>query len=270
MFKNLPKHSRKNAKVAILSSLPLIFASTVSASTLKTSDSIGLSQSDNKAELRQEFLNNSQPKTMADYLLMNGTNKTRTEVLQLSAKENPAQASTKAANSAHHEFKIYDAHAHLLGDQDRDGYYQKFSITFDADHDSSGWEVVYAKLYLSNDNGNTWIHYYTTDDFIIDADHSYDDYEVVTTLQTGYPADDYDVLIDLYEDGNNHDIVATYSNYDTNELAALPLESKNHDTKHSNPTSKSDGKGGGGNGIIALFALMLAATRKALVKSHNK
>ena len=59
---------------------------------------------------------------------------------------------------------------------------------------------MYAELYLSK-NGGPWIHYYTTDNFVIDGDTTDDEHEVITTLRTGYISDEYDVLIDLYEVG---------------------------------------------------------------------
>jgi hypothetical protein len=105
-------------------------------------------------------------------------------------------------------------------------------VTFDADILSYHSELhfaseVYAELYLSR-NGGPWIHYYTTDSFIIDGDTTDDEHEVITTLNTGYLSDEYDVLIDLYEVGFE-DIIATVSAEDISGLYALPLESANND-----------------------------------------
>ncbi|MFT6124363.1 MAG: hypothetical protein ACJAV0_000498, partial [Shewanella sp.] len=86
---------------------------------------------------------------------------------------------------------------------------------------------VFAELYLSQDGG-PWIHYYSTDVFTLHADSSNDDYEVLTTLASGYQADHYDVLIDLYELGYA-DPVATISSDESNALYALPLESSDRD-----------------------------------------
>jgi len=236
------------------------------ATTLKISDSVGLPKNEKRDKLRSNFLKKEINISFTEHLLSKGTNLNRSEVI---GHQNQQRLNQKSINSSDHEFTIFDAHSHLLGDQDNDGYYQKFSVTFDADHDSSGWEVVYAKLYLSNDNGNTWIHYYTTDDFIIDSDHSYDDYEVVTTLHTGYPADHYDVLIDLYEDGHHKDIVATYSSYDSTALAELPLESKNHDIKSNKPTSKSSGKGGGSYTFMSLFFILIIRYLRCFINTQR-
>ena len=109
-------------------------------------------------------------------------------------------------------------------------FYGADSSFFDADITSSAGDIqadVFAELYLSQDGG-PWIHYYSTDVFTLHADSSNDDYEVLTTLASGYQADHYDVLIDLYELGYA-DPVATISSDESNALYALPLESSDRD-----------------------------------------
>jgi len=57
-------------------------------------------------------------------------------------------------------FSIYNAASYLLDDIDSDGYYQSFSVTFDADFypiSYADYANVYAELYLSRDGG-PWIH----------------------------------------------------------------------------------------------------------------
>jgi hypothetical protein len=130
----------------------------------------------------------------------------------------------------YYDFSFYGADSRLLEDFDYDGFYQTFSVTFDADINSSVGDIqadVFAELYLSQDGG-PWIHYYSTDVFTLYADSSNDDYEVLTTLANGYQTDHYDVLIDLYELGYA-DPVATISSNESNALYALPLESSDRD-----------------------------------------
>ncbi|GIU28990.1 choice-of-anchor H family protein [Shewanella schlegeliana] len=139
-------------------------------------------------------------------------------------------SSKQFANGIYRDFYIYDAYSRLFVDNDYDGFYQTFSVTFDAD--VQGYYVneradVFAELYLSR-NGGPWEHYYTTDIFSIYGNATDDDFEVLTTLDYGYPTDHYDVLIDLYEVGYG-DIVATVSSYDFDSLYALPLESSDRD-----------------------------------------
>ncbi|WP_244952108.1 choice-of-anchor H family protein [Shewanella insulae] len=159
------------------------------------------------------------------------------QALTLSAEQG-SEIGTKTLKSSaqrleagiYHEFAIYEASSRLFEDVDYDGFYRTFSVTFDADVHSyylGEHADVYADLYLSR-NGGPWELYHTTDVFTIVDDASDDDFEVLTTLHTGYPTDHYDVLIDLYEVGYS-DIVATISSDDLDDLYALPLESADRD-----------------------------------------
>ncbi|MCK8047052.1 choice-of-anchor H family protein [Shewanella sp. 1CM18E] len=146
---------------------------------------------------------------------------------QIAEKSN---ANLQFANGVYRDFYIYDAYSRLFVDNDYDGFYQTFSVTFDADVEgyyANERAEVFAELYLSR-NGGPWEHYYTTDVFTIFGNATDDDFEVLTTLDLGYRTDHYDVLIDLYEVGYG-DIVATVSSNDFDSLYALPLESSDRD-----------------------------------------
>ncbi|MGI2261173.1 choice-of-anchor H family protein [Shewanella sp. GXUN23E] len=159
-----------------------------------------------------------------------------------------------------HSFGFYDAFARLFDDVDRDGFHSTFSVTFDADlYASNPYEQVwvYGELYLSR-NGGDWIHYYTTDPFVITGSSPNDDYEVLTTLERGYRPGDYDVLIDLYEVGYS-DAVATISSLETDDLYGLPLESLDWDDWYE---SDSSGHGGGSLGGAVLLGLSLLYWRR--------
>ncbi|MPY21156.1 hypothetical protein FM037_20465 [Shewanella psychropiezotolerans] len=165
------------------------------------------------------------------------------------------------SNPIYHEFSIYEASSRLFVDDDGDGFFQTFSVTFDADvYGPDAVEVadVYAELYLSRDGG-PWVHYYTTDIFTILGDSSDDDFEVLTTLHNGYYTDHYDVLVDLYEVGFD-DIVATISADDTDNFYALPLESSDRDTVYTGGDSSSEDHGGGAFSFISLLGLSLFAS----------
>lgn len=120
------------------------------------------------------------------------------------------------------EFYIYDAGGALIADRDGDGYYSEFRIRFDADA-LFGDALVYAKLYVRRIGDADWLLYHTTDDFWIYGESPDDDYYVTTTLDAGFPASEYDVLIDLYEVGDSH-VAATLGPQDSAALSALPLE----------------------------------------------
>ncbi|WP_448566648.1 choice-of-anchor H family protein [Thalassotalea ganghwensis] len=158
-------------------------------------------------------------------------------------------------SAAFYSFSIYEGYAQLIEDYDEDGYFQTFSVTFDADViTASVYDefTVYADLYLSK-NGGPWIHYFTTDPFNIYGESTDDVYEVYTTLEQGYITNEYDVLIDLYEVGYE-DVVASYSSDDTNDLYALPLESSDYDPEYVVYHSESHGHGG--NMPFSLLALL--------------
>lgn len=157
----------------------------------------------------------------------------------------------------YHSFSIYDASSRLFEDFDYDGFYQTFSVTFDVDVYGNYLNEradLFAELYLSR-NGGPWVHYYTTEIFSIYGDSQQDDYEVLTTLYTGYATDHYDVLIDVYEVGYS-DVVATISADQTDGLYALPLESSDRDRE---PDVIIVEESGGSLSLLGLLLLGLFA-----------
>ncbi|WP_242620312.1 choice-of-anchor H family protein [Shewanella maritima] len=165
----------------------------------------------------------------------------------------------------YYDFSIYDAYSRLFDDFNYNGFYQTFSVTFDADIlGPTGYEIanVYAEMYLSR-NGGPWEHYYTTDIFTIEGDRTDDDYEVLTTLASGYPTDHYDVLIDLYEVGYS-DIVATISSEDVDSLYALPLESRDWDSGSSEVVIVEE-YSAGSLGAFGLFVMLIVAVRRKAI-----
>lgn len=176
----------------------------------------------------------------------------------------------KSARSDYYSFSIYQGYAQLIEDFDEDGYFQTFSVTFDADAITTSYDdqfEVYAELYLSK-NGGPWMHYYSTDNFIIDGESEDDIYEVYTTLDQGYPSDQYDVLIDLYEVGYD-DIMASYSSNDTNDLYALPLESSDYDPTYS-PVYIVEEHHGGSSSVFMITALFTLLLIRSSFKKQEK
>ncbi|MFB2638927.1 choice-of-anchor H family protein [Shewanella bicestrii] len=200
--------------------------------------------------------------------LMGATPMTREQVI---AKHTSQPLPSSSATSedpyrapVYHSFAIFDASSRLFEDFDYDGFYQTFSVTFDVDVFGSYLNEradLFAELYLSR-NGGPWVHYYTTDVFTIYGDSTQDDYEVLTTLYTGYPTDHYDVLIDVYEVGYS-DIVATISADDTDGLYALPLESSDRDRVDEVIVVEESG------GALSIFALLGLGLFAALCKREK-
>ena len=217
---------------------------------------------------RTEIIKGIKLTSQADQLTGKASAKTREFIVNSrkkavkSSTPNATSSNFSPINSAQNydaEFAIYGATSLLQEDYDGDGYYQTFSVIFDADlysytHNQLG--EVYALLYLSK-NGGPWTHYFTTDDFIIEGDSDADEYEVITTFLSGYTRDEYDVLIDLYQVGYD-DIVASYSSDDSNALYALPLESADYDEVYVAPYVEVVEVHGGGS--ISILLLILFAT----------
>lgn len=193
--------------------------------------------------------------------LMGASPMTREQVTAKHASQGMPSSSATSEDPyrapVYHSFSIFDASSRLFEDFDYDGFYQTFSVTFDVDVNGAYLNEradLFAELYLSR-NGSPWVHYYTTDVFTIYGDSTQDDYEVLTTLYTGYATDHYDVLIDVYEVGYS-DIVATISADETDSLYALPLESSDRDRE---PEVIVVEESGGSLSVLGLLFLGLCA-----------
>jgi len=209
----------------------------VTASELNTNQytvSQGVFKKSIDEQQRQHIIDANRLVEIPDQLNGKATAKTRvaitkgpTESVLKSKRSNTAQ---KTNGNYYADFTIYSAVSFLHDDYDGDGYYQTFSVTFDADiysYTNNPFGEVYALLYLSK-NGGPWTHYFTTDTFIIEGESDLDEYEVISTFMSGYSTDHYDVLIDLYQVGYS-DVVASLSADDTDALYALPIESAEYD-----------------------------------------
>ena len=226
-----------------------------------------ISQGSLKKELNEQRLNNvietNKLTKIPDQLSGKATSKTR-EIILSSQNSIMNKANNNLISNSYNrdysaDFAIYGATSYLQDDYDGDGFYQTFSVIFDADiysYTENQFGEVYALLYISK-NGGPWSHYFTTDNFIIEGDTDLDEYEVITTFLSGYSSDYYDVLIDLYQVGYG-DIVATYSSDDSNALYALSLESADYDEPYVEVIETHEG---GSMSILILFLLSICFIR---------
>ena len=120
------------------------------------------------------------------------------------------------------DFWIYDAFVTLDVDEDADGYYSEFTVEFDADTVFVEADV-YARLYLSDND--VFEEFHTTSVFIIEGDSSQDALVVESELISGYPSDDYELLIELY-DAQTDALVAVFDGFNDADLTFISLESK--------------------------------------------
>jgi hypothetical protein len=244
---------------------PISFAQNL-ATNNSNSYSIGGLKSNLSVNELKKVASIERTKSMSEKMSLQGMDRQKVKKhRQLEAKQWPTTLLSKngieASKTSHHGFSIYSAYSQLISDIDEDGYYQTFSVSFDADISSSvahEQALVYADLYLSQ-NGGPWILYFSTDSFFITGEDTQDEFEVVTQLDSGYLTEHYDVLIDLYEVGYS-DVVATYSANDSNTLYALPLESADYDPEYIEVVHYDDH--GGSSSWLLIIGLLLLYFRR--------
>jgi hypothetical protein len=146
-----------------------------------------------------------------------------TNIKSAQAKKLTIRPQEKSSNQA---FWIFDAWVEFFSDDDRDGYFNHFSVEFDADTQYSAAQL-YAVLYLGKDD--VFKEYHTTSVFNIFSDNTNDSFVVESELLNGFPSDEYEVLIELY-DAYNDDLVAVYDGNNDADLYLLSLESKEYES----------------------------------------
>jgi len=186
--------------------------------------------------------------------LILGSRKTASEGRRVSGKSGAPSAII--SQNINDDFWFYDAWVSLSYDQDWDGYYTDISLTFDADTYYSMADV-FAVVYLSY-QGGAWNEYAYTEDFTIFGELASDEYVIETTLASGYPTGDYDILIELYDAYTGYLVADMGPEY--TQLSYLPLEDMILDTPRQ-AVVVSHG-GGGAMGWLLLAMLPLAAVKK--------
>lgn len=153
----------------------------------------------------------------------------------------------------------------LLIDEDGDGHYSQFRVSFDPDANVDG-NFVYAKVWVRA-AGDTWIEEHTSEDFLVDASGEADIYSFTVDWIGGYPTSFYDVQIDLYESASG--LLVASAGSERPELAEIPLEDQSRDIRPNPPivvggggSVSSSERGGGALTLTWLVLLLgLAAAR---------
>lgn len=138
---------------------------------------------------------------------------------------NTTKSSSDIVISSVNEFWIYDSWVSLQHDLDYDGYFSTFSVEFDADTIFVD-APVYAVLYLGQNGVYDAIH--VSSEFFIFGEDSSDSFVIESTLLSGFPSYDYDILLELY-DAQTEQLVAFSDGYDNAEFAFVPLESETNE-----------------------------------------
>lgn len=124
---------------------------------------------------------------------------------------------------------IHNADFEYLIDNDGDGFFHRFRVTFDADTSLIS-DRIYAKLYLDNNQEERL--YYVTEDFNIIGEALSDSYEVTTSLTDGYNSDIYNLRIAIY-DAHTHELLDSIGAYDDEDLYGRYLEQVDFDSQQS-------------------------------------
>lgn len=268
--KNTLKNRLVLFTISLLPFFPFVSALANELNTEQYTVSQGALKKDLNEQRRKNIIETNKLTALPDQLNSKATTKTREVILSQSntvRKANKGYIAQSNNQNYYADFTIYGATSFLQDDYDGDGFYQTFSVTFDADiysYTDNQFGEVYALLYISK-NGGPWTHYFTTDDFLIEGDTDLDEYEVMTTFLSGYSEDYYDVLIDLYQVGYS-DIVATYSSDDSNALYSLTLESADYDEPYVEPYIEIIEISGGGS--MAMLILLLLCIYFVRIKSR--
>jgi len=159
----------------------------------------------------------------------------------------------------------------FLIDDDHDGYYSRFRVTFDPDSDYSG-DYAYAVVWV-RPQGGAWIKEHTSDDFLIDASGTADSYSFTADWISGYPTANYDIQIDLYDAASG--LLVASAGSERRELTLLPLEDESRDRNVGPPTSggsvvtTSEEYGGGAIATWFALALVLLAVGRKIRAVHK-
>lgn len=145
----------------------------------------------------------------------------------------------------------------LLIDEDGDGHYSRFRITFDPDSDA-GTNLLYARVWI-RPRGGEWLEEHASGDFPVYATGAGDAYELTVDWISGYPTTFYDVQIDLYESAS--DLLVASAGSERPALALLPLEDQSRDVRPNLPAPGGGGSSisreGGGGGLNGWWAIAL-------------
>lgn len=180
--------------------------------------------------------------------------------LSTSTEKNKSKLAPLSRESAHNhdepDFWIYDSYVTLSADIDYDGYYSSFKLEFDVDtiYESA---PIYAVIYTST--SEVFTPFYTTDVYNIYGDDTQDAIIIENDLVTGFPSNDYELMIVIY-DADTEEVVAVADGTDDADLAYLSLESENFE--YIEPVEIVVVEHGGAIGSWVLMGLGLLAYRR--------
>lgn len=150
------------------------------------------------------------------------------------------------------DFWIYDSFVTLTVDLDYDGYYSSFTLEFDVDTVYLS-APIYAVIYTST--SDVFTPFYTTEVYNINGDNTQDAIIVENQLVTGFPSNDYELMVMIY-DAETDEVVAVTDGTDDADLAILSLESENYEYVETVEVVVIENGGALGIGLIAGLCLL--------------
>lgn len=156
------------------------------------------------------------------------TNKSVGKIVSRQKTQNNTQGPQAQVSARFHTSPvwIHDTWLDYITDVDGDGFYHHFRFGFDADTDYAA-QPIYAELYLID--GVNEVLLFESNTFWLEVDSGNDAYEISTSLNAGYPAQTYDLVLRIY-DADTHELLTELTYLDDNNLANLFLEGADSDT----------------------------------------
>ena len=145
----------------------------------------------------------------------------------------------------------------IFTDNDNDGFYRDFKISFDVDTQHNQSKDVFARLYQRTAAG-AWQLETETQVFTVDGTSATDSFAIEGNWQSGYATTYYNFRIEVI-DAATHQILDDVSN-EFSSLLQVPLEDAGKDVVASSPvpppaSTTSSGSGGGSWSMIGLSLL---------------
>ena len=176
-----------------------------------------------KATTKEKIASAQQSKSSGG--MIDRSNQEKTELTEKNTSNRASRAQQRTITTSW----IHNAEFEYLIDNDGDGFYHRFRVTFDADTHLIS-DRIYAKLYLDNNTEERL--YYVTDDFSIIGEALSDSYEVSTSLTDGYDSDIYNLRIAIF-DAVTHEQLDSINAYDDSDLYGRYLEQVDYDSQQS-------------------------------------
>lgn len=153
----------------------------------------------------------------------------------------------------------------LSGDHDGDGYFSGFNLSIDADVEW-GHSDIYLSIYLQEHGTDNQL-FHTSSTYTIYGDSESDEYGIEVELLDNYPANIYDIQIDVH-DAYSYEVLDSVSSEHMQNLGALPLESEHRHPPQPDETVVEH-VGSGGPALLALCAMVLMTRRRSAGRSEE-